>query len=184
MTDRRDFVKFMAAAPLSAFAVTAFDLEEAAALTRETLAKLAERGQQYAPKVFTPAEYRTVRVLVDYVIPRDARSGSATDAAVPEFMDVFMEKRDSMRNWMRTGLAWLDAECNKRFTKAFAECDDTQRRAVLDDIAWPRRARAEMQNGVRFFNNFRNFTASGFWSSKMGVDDLQYMGNRPQAQWS
>ena len=184
MTDRRDFVKFMAAAPLSAFAVTAFDLEEAAALTRETLAKLAERGQQYAPKVFTPAEYRTVRVLVDYVIPRDARSGSATDAAVPEFMDVFMEKRDSMRNWMRTGLAWLDAECNKRFTKAFAECDDTQRRAVLDDIAWPRRARAEMQNGVRFFNNFRNFTASGFWSSKMGVDDLQYMGNRPQAQCS
>ena len=184
MTHRRDFVKFMAAAPLSAFAVTAFDLEEAAALTRETLAKLAERGQQYAPKVFTPAEYRTVRVLVDYVIPRDARSGSATDAAVPEFMDVFMEKRDSMRNWMRTGLAWLDAECNKRFTKAFAECDDTQRRAVLDDIAWPRRARAEMQNGVRFFNNFRNFTASGFWSSKMGVDDLQYMGNRPQAQWS
>jgi hypothetical protein len=54
---------------------------------------------------------------------------------------------------------------------------------VLDDIAWPRRARQEMQAGVRFFNFFRNFTASGFWSSKMGVDDLQYMGNRPMAQW-
>jgi hypothetical protein len=184
MTDRRDFVKFLAAAPMAHFAVSALDLEEAATLTRETLEKLAERGQQYTPKVFTPAEYRTVRVLVDYVIPRDARSGSATEARVPEFLDVFMETRENMRNWMRTGLTWLEEECNTRFTKTFVACDDTQRRAVLDDIAWPRRAKAEMANGVRFFTNFRNFTASGFWSSKMGVDDLQYIGNRPVAQWN
>jgi hypothetical protein len=184
MTDRRDFVKFLAAAPMAHFAVSALDLEEAATLTRETIERLAERGQQYTPKVFTPAEYRTVRVLVDYVIPRDARSGSATEARVTEFMDVFMETRENMRNWMRTGLTWLDEECNKRFTRTFVACDDAQRRAVLDDIAWPRRARPEMANGVRFFTNFRNFTASGFWSSKMGVDDLQYMGNRPVAQWN
>ena len=184
MTDRRDFVKFLAAAPLAHFAVTALDLETAAIQTRETLEKLAERGQQYQPKVFTPAEWRTVRVLVDLVIPRDARSGSATDARVPEFMDVFMTTRENMRTWMRSGLAWLDDESRKRFRKAFVDCDDAQRRAVLDDIAWPRRARPEMQAGVRFFNNFRNFTASGFWSSKMGVDDLQYMGNRPMATWN
>lgn len=184
MTDRRDFVKFLAAAPLAHFAVTALDLEEAAIHTRETLEKLAERGQQYQPRVFTPAEWRTVRVLVDLVIPKDARSGSATEARVPEFMDVFMENRENMRTWMRTGLMWLDDETRKRFTKTFVDCDNTQRKAVLDDIAWPRRARPEMQAGVRFFNNFRNFTASGFWSSKMGVDDLQYLGNRPVSQWN
>jgi gluconate 2-dehydrogenase gamma chain len=184
MTDRRDFVKFLAAAPLAHFAVTALDLEEAAIQTRETLEKLAERGQQYQPKVFTPQEWRTARVLVDLVIPKDARSGSATDAKVPEFMDVFMQTRENMRTWMRTGLTWLDEETQKRFSKTFVNCDDAQRKAVLDDIAWPRRARQEMQAGVRFFNNFRNFTASGFWSSKMGVDDLQYMGNRPIAQWN
>lgn len=184
MTDRRDFVKFLAAAPLAHFAVTALDLEEAAIHTREALEKLAERGQQYQPKVFTPQEWRTVRVLVDLVIPRDSRSGSATDAKVPEFMDVFMENRENMRTWMRTGLTWLDGETQKRFTRTFVACDDAQRKAVLDDIAWPRRARPEMQAGVRFFNNFRNFTASGFWSSKMGVDDLRYMGNRPIAQWN
>ena len=184
MTDRRDFVKFLAAAPLAHFAVSALDLEEAAIHTRETLEKLAERGQQYQPKVFTPAEWRTVRVLVDLVIPKDARSGSATDAKVPEFMDVFMQNRENMRTWMRAGLTWLDEETQKRFSKTFVACDDAQRKAVLDDIAWPRRARPEMQAGVRFFNNFRNFTASGFWSSKMGVDDLRYMGNRPVAQWN
>jgi gluconate 2-dehydrogenase gamma chain len=184
MTERRDFIKFMAAAPMAHLAVTALDLEEAAVRTRETLEKLAERGQQYQPKVFNAHEWSTARVLVDLVIPRDARSGSATDAQVPEFMDVFMETRENMRTWMRTGLTWLDDECKKRFTKTFLDCDDAQRKAVLDDIAWPRRAPQEMQAGVRFFNNFRNFTASGFWSSQMGVEDLQYMGNRPIAQWT
>ena len=183
MTERRDFIKFMAAAPMAHLAVTALDLEEAAIRTRETLEKLAERGQQYQPKVFNTHEWNTARVLVDLVIPRDARSGSATEAQVPEFMDVFMETRENMRTWMRNGLTWLDDECKRRYTKAFVDCDDTQRKAVLDDIAWPRRARPEMQAGVRFFNNFRNFTSSGFWSSQMGVEDLQYMGNRPIAQW-
>lgn len=184
MTDRRDFIKFLAAAPMAHLAVTAADLEEAAVRTRETLEKFAERGQQYQPRVFDAHEWRTVGVLADLVIPRDARSGSATDARVPEFMDVFMETRENMRNWMRSGLTWLDGECQKRFSKAFADCDAAQRTAMLDDIAWPRRARPDMQAGVAFFNNFRNFTASGFWSSQMGVEDLRYMGNRPVSQWN
>ena len=183
MSERRDFIKFLVAAPLAHFTVTALDLEEAAIRTRETLERLAERGQQYQPKVFTPSEWRTARVLVDIVIPRDERSGSATDAMVPEFMDVFMENRENLRTWMRSGLTWLDDEC-QRFSKTFIDCTEAQRAAVLDDIAWPRRARPEMQAGVRFFNNFRNFTASGFWSSKTGVDDLQYMGNMPISQWN
>ena len=138
MTDRRDFVKFLAAAPLAHFAVTALDLEEAAVQTRETLEKLAERGQQYRPKVFTPQEWRTARVLVDLVIPKDARSGSATYAKVPEFMAVIMASRENLRTWMRTGLTWLDEETQMRFTKTFVDCDVAQRKAVLDDIAWRR----------------------------------------------
>lgn len=174
---RRDVIKFLAAAPLSAFAVTAFDLETAATETRDTLKRLADAGQAYQPKVFTQAEWQTTRILVDLVIPKDDRSGSATDAMVPEFMDVFMADRQNMQRWMKSGLQWLDDECRKRFRRTFVQCDASQRTAVLDDIAWPAKAREDMQAGVRFFNNFRNFTASGFWSSKMGVQDLQYMGN-------
>ena len=111
-------------------------------------------------------------------------SQRSTDARVPEFMDVFMQARENMRNQMRTGLTWLDDESKKRFAKPFAECTDAQRKAFLDDIAWPRRARQEMQAGVRFFNFFRNFTASGFWSSKMGMEDLQYLGNTFVREWS
>jgi len=137
-----------------------------------------------SPKFFTPHEYDTVRVLVDLIIPRDERSGSATDAGVPEFIDFMMTDRPNQQTEIRGGLAWMDAECMRRFGKTFVDCADAERRALLDDIAWPKRARPEMSQGVAFFNRFRDLTASGFWSSKMGVEDLQYRGNTYVREWS
>jgi gluconate 2-dehydrogenase subunit 3-like protein len=180
---RRDVLKFLAAAPLAGLGVTAFDIDLASTRARDALEELAQRGQAYTPRYFSPAEWRTVRILVDLIIPRDERSGSATEAGVPEFMDFTLGDRESMRQWVHEGLAWLDAETGRRFNKTFAECAPAQRTALLDDIAWPKRAPADLQSGVRFFNRFRDFTASGFWSSKMGVQDLGYIGNTPQAQW-
>ena len=135
------------------------------------------------PQFFTAHEMETVRTLVDIVIPKDERSGSATEAGVPEFMDFMMNERESARPGMRGGLAWLDRETRDRYGKTFVACSEAERTAVLDDIAWPERSRPEMAHGTRFFNSFRDLTAAGFWSSKMGVEDLQYMGNAPQAGW-
>ncbi len=140
-------------------------------------------GPQFEPRFFTAHEYQTVRILVDLIIPRDERSGSATDAGVPEFMDFITHDQQGRQTAMRGGLAWLDTECRERFEKNFVECTDEERRAALDDIAWPARARPEMSHGVAFFNSFRDLTATGFWSSKMGVEDLQYMGNVPLSEW-
>jgi hypothetical protein len=185
MTDltRRDILKFLAAAPLAEFAVSALDVERLSTMTRDALEKLAERGEQYRPKNFSPTEWRAVRVLVNMIIPRDERSGSATEAGVPEFMDFTLGDRESMRQWVHDGLAWLDAESQRRFGKRFADGALGERKAILDDIAWPKRAATEMQPGARFFTRFRDFTASGFWSSKMGVQDLGYIGNTVLAQW-
>lgn len=185
MTDhtRRDVLKFLAAAPLAEFAVGALDIERAATFARDALAGLAERGQAYRPRYFTAEDWRTIRLMADMVIPRDARSGSATDAGVPEFMDYIVGENPRMRQWMREGLAWLDVECERRFEVPFRECTVAQRRAVLDDIAWPAKAAPTMRSGVQFFSRFRDFTASGFWSSKIGVQDLQYMGNTALAEW-
>ena len=60
---------------------------------------------------------------------------------------------------------------------------DAHRRQTLDDIAWPKRARPEHSQGVAFFNRFRDLTASGFWSSAMGVKDIDYVGNTFVAEW-
>ena len=153
--------------------------------TVRTLESL-EQGQTYAPKFFNAHEWRTVRMLADYVIPKDARSGSATDAKVPEFIDVLLSDKDATdasKIAMHGGLAWLDNESRTRFSKTFLEATDAQRRQILDDIAWPKKARAEMSHGVAFFSRFRDLTASGFFSTAMGWRDVQYIGNVFNPHW-
>ena len=175
--NRRDTVKLLAVG--AAFWLTPSDVRRAA----EFAAKARSGGRGYEPKFFTPHEWETVRVLVDLVIPRDGRSGSATDAGVPEFMDFVLTDEPGRRTAMRGGLAWLDHECDDRYGKTFVACADDERAAVLDDIAWPKKAKSEYSAGVAFFNSFRDLTASGFFSSKPGVQDLRYIGNTFVAEW-
>ena len=143
------------------------------------------QAAQYRPKFFTAHEYATVGILADLVIPRDERSGSATDAGVPQFMDFIMtDGNDQRRMAMRGGLAWLDREARIRFSvRDFRTLTTAQRKQILDDIAWPNRAKPEHSHGVAFFNSFRDLTASGFWSSKIGVADLGYQGNIMRPGW-
>jgi gluconate 2-dehydrogenase gamma chain len=137
----------------------------------------------FKPKFFTGAEYATVVMLSNIIIPKDERSGSASDAGVPEFIDYTMAEtlsdQPERQTAIRGGLAWLDSESLKRFNARFTKLTDAQRTEILDDIAWPKKAKPEMSHGVRFFNGFRDLVASGFWSSKVGVADLQYIGNVP-----
>jgi hypothetical protein len=183
---RRDAMKMLGIVPLAGVLEwSGADVERAA---RFVSGLGEEPTQQFAPKFFNAAEYRTVRVLVDYIIPRDTRSGSATDAKVPEFMDFMYSDpqqnvSEQTKTAVRNGLAWLDAESTKRFSKTFAAATDAERRQILDDIAWPAKARPEMADGVTFFNRMRDMTASGFFSSAMGWKDLQYQGNVAVADW-
>jgi gluconate 2-dehydrogenase gamma chain len=190
MTDisRREVLAGLAAVP-AVLAIPPDGLQRAADHAQhvhQAEVRAAEQGQQaqaYVPKHFSPDEWRLVRLLVNYVIPRDARSGSATDARVPEFMDFILGEYRSNQQWMRDGLGWMNAECRRRFGRGFVSCTDAERREVLDAIAFPRKATKEVAAGVEFFNRFRNLTASGFWTSRIGVADLGYTGNRPVGEW-
>lgn len=183
---RRGALKLIGAVPVAA----ALPLGEVEASAAAQKAKDTRARGKFTPRFFTPHELQTVTLLGDMVIPRDDRSGSASDALVPEFMDFILTDplaTDRDREWrqtqMRGGLAWLDLECGKRFAKPFTGCTEAERGQVLDDIAWPEKAKPELSHGVKFFSYFRDFTASGFWSSKMGVEDLQYTGNTFVAEW-
>jgi len=178
--DRRSAVNVLAVAPLAAaFRWAPESVREAAALAHEALAQ----GTPYEPTNFTTHEWETVRVLVDLIIPKDERSGGATEAGVPEFMDFMLGDNPDLQTPIRGGLAWLDRSCDDRFGKSFVACADDERAAVLDDIAWPKKAKPEHSTGVAFFNSFRDFTASGFFSSKAGVADLRYIGNTVVLEW-
>jgi hypothetical protein len=133
-----------------------------------------------APRFFNQHEWKTLRMLVDYIIPRDAVSGSATDAKVPEYLDFLLAEKDANVNEqvaMHGGLAWIDTESHKRFSKRFIDATDAQRRRILDDIAYPQKAKPDMAYGVTFFSRLRDRTASGFFSSSIGWKDVQYVGN-------
>jgi hypothetical protein len=181
---RRDAVQLLAAFPVAAFLSWPTADQEKARRFVDNAMRAAAEGTPFAPKFFTPAEFRTARILADMIIPRDERSGSASDAGVLEFMDFTMIDRPNSQKWMRTGLTWIDAQSNARFGKAFADVTESQREAILNDIAWPARATPAMADGVSFFNRFRDLTASGFWSSQVGVKDLKYIGNTFAPDWN
>jgi gluconate 2-dehydrogenase gamma chain len=180
---RRDAVQLLAAIPVAAFLKwPTAEQSRIRELVDDALRGAAE-GTPFAPKFFTAAEYRTVGILANMIIPRDERSGSATDAGVPEFMDFTMADRPNSQKWMRDGLAWIDAQSTSRFGKPFADATQSQREAILNDIAWPARAPGTMTDGVNFFNRFRDLTSTAFWSSEIGVKDLKYMGNVFNPNW-
>jgi gluconate 2-dehydrogenase gamma chain len=138
-------------------------------------------------KFFTAKEYRTASVLADDIIPRDARSGSATDSGAVDYIDFQLsvpETDDNTRVQMRGGLRWLDTESKRRFGVAYAAAKTEQRHAILDDISWPAKASPEFSTGVGFFNRFRDMTAAGFFSSPIGWKDLQYLGNVFNPNWN
>jgi gluconate 2-dehydrogenase subunit 3-like protein len=181
--NRRAMLQLLGSAPVVA-GLTWTDAEAAqAAKSVQTARRASAGGAAFKPTFFNPHEWATVKVLVDIIIPRDERSGAATDAGVPEFMDFIMGDQPNRQTAMRGGLAWIDLECQDRYDKRFLECTADERTAVLDDIAWPQKAKPEFAHGVAFFNSFRDLTASGFWSSKMGVEDLHYIGNVMVAEW-
>ncbi|WP_126248460.1 gluconate 2-dehydrogenase subunit 3 family protein [Chitinophaga rhizosphaerae] len=133
-------------------------------------------------KFFTDAEMKTITVLVDIIIPKDETSGSATDAKVPEFIDFIVKDQPKHQLPMRGGLRWLDVQCQKQYGKIFTGLEPDKRLAMVDQIAFPEKAAPEMSQGVAFFSLMRNLTATGFFTSEMGIRDMGYAGNRPN-EW-
>ena len=136
-----------------------------------------------ADKFFTDHEMATIAILCDIIIPADETSGSATQAKVPEFIEFIVKDMPEHQTPMRGGLRWLDMQSNKNFQKAFTDCTSQEQLSIIDQVAYPKKAKPEMQQGVAFFNLMRNLTATGFYTSEMGIKDIGYIGNKA-AQWN
>ncbi len=130
-------------------------------------------------KFFTDHEMATITVLADIIIPKDDISGSASEAGVPEFIEFIVKDLPSNKIPMRGGLKWMDVQSQKRYGQAFIKCTEEQQIQLIDDIAYPDKAKPEMRQGVAFFSLMRNLTSSGFYTTEMGVKDIGYVGNRP-----
>jgi Gluconate 2-dehydrogenase subunit 3 len=158
--------------------------------TKEELAY--EKSLLASGKFFTDHEMATITVLADIIIPKDDVSGSASDAKVPEFIDFIVQDMPQHQTPMRGGLRWLDLACFKRYDKSFVDCSQQEKIQVVDDIAYPEieydekgnktkkgKVKPGMEQGVSFFTLMRNLTATGFYTSQIGIKDIGYVGNTP-----
>jgi Gluconate 2-dehydrogenase subunit 3 len=158
--------------------------------TKEEIAY--EKSLLASGKFFTDHEMATITVLADIIIPKDDVSGSASDAKVPEFIDFIVQDMPQHQTPMRGGLRWLDMACFKRYNKSFVDCTQKEKIEMVDDIAYPEiqydekgnqikkgKVQPDMGQGVSFFTLMRNLTATGFYTSQIGVKDIGYIGNAP-----
>lgn len=173
---RREALKILVTVPA---ALTATNLEAADHLHPTATQVKADAKAPFVPKFFNEHEWKTANILADMIIPKDERSGSASEAGAVEYIDEYAVFRgEALQTELRGGLMWLDRECNERFEKNFVDCTPQQRAQVLDLIAYPEKKTPEYSHAIAFFNRFRDLTASGFYTSKMGIADVGYSGNR------
>ena len=189
--DRRKYLKTLAVGTVGAGILVQCEpkVEKAAAappssLTYDRTPEELEREKKLqAEKFFDEHEMKTITVLSDIIIPKDEVSGSATDAKVPDFIEFIVKEKTEFQVPMRGGLRWLNLQSVKLFEKPFKDATTQQQLSLVDAIAYPQKAKPEMNQGVSFFNLMRNLTASGFYTSEIGVKDVGFMGNKPN-QWN
>ena len=152
---------------------------QAAEFVHQTVRKEKAAAGKYAPKYFSGHQYDTLNLLCDTIIPKDDHSGGAVEAGAPEFIDLLTSENEKYQLRLGGGLVWLDSFCADRYAKTFLECTPDQRKEVLDLIAYRKNAKtdASLSQGVAFFALLRKMTCDGYYTSKMGIADLQYVGN-------
>jgi gluconate 2-dehydrogenase gamma chain len=133
----------------------------------------------YTPKYFSAHQYKTLQTLCQTIIPPDGDSGGAIEAGAPEFIDLITSENPEYQLKLGGGLMWLDETCTDRYGKVYLECAPDQQKQILDLIAYRKNAKADpsLSQGVEFFSFLRNLTADGFFTSKIGIEYLGYIGN-------
>ncbi|HET8925596.1 MAG TPA: gluconate 2-dehydrogenase subunit 3 family protein [Candidatus Acidoferrum sp.] len=177
---RRDILKTLAVTAAGGSVLQVIPAEAAAYVHQMVRKeKAAAPAGKYAPKYFSAPQYAALITLCDTIIPKDEKSGGAVDAGAPEFIDLLTSENPEYQLKLGGGLFWLDSFCTDRYAHIFLDCKPEQQKEVLDLIAFRKNAKqdAALSQGVAFFAFLRRLTCDGFYTSKIGIADLQYMGN-------
>jgi len=191
--DRRTAIKWMLAAS-AAVAVsdrTLFALPPAAAAstgygTDPVLNRDYKPGELW-PLTMTDSQRRTAAALCAIIIPAEGSVPSAADLGVHDFIDEWISSpypgQLGDREIVLAGLGWINRESQRRFGRDFAELEARQSAAICDDLCHAPDAKPEHAEGAKFFAKFRDLTASGFFTTPVGMKDIGYVGNVPLAEF-
>jgi len=180
LVSRRAILKSLSMGAVTGSVLRAIPLE-AAEYAHNTIAaeKTASNSGTYTPKYFSPEQYKTLQALCETIIPADADSGGAIEGGAPEFIDLLTSENLDYQVKLGGGLMWLDSACADRYGSAYLDCTQQQQKEILDLIAYRKNADSDksLTPAVEFFAQLRNFTADGFFTSKIGIKYLGYIGN-------
>src|SRR5438105_4721255 len=173
---RRDILKSLAMGAMAGSVLRTIPLE-AAEYAHKTIAaeKATTPAGTYAPKFFSPLQYKTLRALCEVIIPPDTDSAGAIEAGAPEFIDLLTSENPEYQLKLGGGLMWLDSACIDRYDKAYLDCTPEQQKQMLHLIAYYKNADNDpsLSQGVEFFAVLREMTADGFFTSAIGI---KYLG--------
>ncbi len=184
---RRDVLKSLsigAAAATSVLRVIPLQAAEYAHHMIDSEKAASETGL-YTPKYFPPQQYKTLQSLCESIFPADADCAGAGEAGAPEFIDLLTSENPHYQLTLGGGLMWLDSICLDRYGSAYLDCTPQQKTEMLDRIAYSKNIAQDpsLSQGVAFFSFLRNLTADGFFTSKIGIHYLGYIGNTYLAEF-
>lgn len=177
---RRDVLKSLGAGAAASSVLRVIPLQ-AAEYAHHLIAseKAASPKGLYTPKFFPPRQYQTLRSLCETIFPADAECGGAIEAGAPEFIDLLTSENTEYQLKLGGGLMWLDSACTDRYGLAYLDCTGRQQTEILDRIAYRKNTVEDpsLIPAVDFFSFLRNLTADGFFTSKIGIKFVGYIGN-------
>jgi len=136
-----------------------------------------EAAGPQAPTFFDEHQYATITELASLIIPTDETPG-AREAKVNEYIDMIVGESDAdLKKIYVDGLAWLDKTSLERFGKKFIKTGAKQQVEILTQISQIKDPTPENQLQAKFFKSIKNLTIDGFYTSKIGIDELGYIGN-------
>lgn len=177
---RRDVLRQLA---WTLMATGAIDRVSAQQIHHMALESQASPAGGYSPKALNDHEYRTLVRLTDLIIPVEEGKPGAAAAGAAAWIDLLASENAELKDRYTTGLAWMDGAMKKRGAADFVSAAPAEQTALLDLIAYRRNQSPELDAGIQFFTLARRMTVDAFYTSEIGIADIDYRGNRPQATY-
>jgi gluconate 2-dehydrogenase gamma chain len=177
---RRDVLRRLG---LTLMATGVLDRVSAQEVHHLALTAQASNGGSYAPKALTAHEYQTLVRLTDFIIPVENGKPGAVAAGAAAWIDMLASENAQLKSIYTKGLAWVDEAMKKHGAKDFVSAATDQQTALLDLIAYRRNESPVLDPGIQFFTMARRMTVDAFYTSEIGIADIDYRGNRPQASY-
>lgn len=171
---RRDALRRLALALTAAGVVDRVAAQEVHQMASQAQ---AASGGAYTPKGLTPHEYKTLERLTDLIIPVENGAPGAAAAGCAAWIDMLVSENDQLKTIYTTGLGWIDTAMKERGAADFVSAAEADQTKLLDQIAYRRNATAELDPGIQFFAWARRMTVDAFYTSEIGIRDIDYRGN-------